>query len=123
MSGLSWRKKEKEGFFQIERNTFVKTDDFDYFTEQDLIVRFAEKRGMPKEAIADLYRVFMNYLNMILENQTDDEKGYYLVNLGRFTKKNLYVNDLLKSKDTIKYSKAKKQLDLYMKTGRHVKIC
>lgn len=123
MSGLSWRKKEKEGFFQIEKNTFVKEDDFDYFTEQDLIVRFAEKRGMPKEAIADLYRVFTNYLNMVLENQTDDEKGYYVVNLGRFTKKNLYVNDLLKAKDTLKYSKAKKQLDLYMKTGKHFKIC
>jgi hypothetical protein len=123
MSGLSWRKKEKEGFFQIERNTFVKNDDFDYFTEQDLILRFSEKRGMTKEAIADLYRVFMNYINIALENQADDEKGYYILNLASFVKKNLHVKDLLKSKDTIKYSKAKKQLDLYMKTGRNVRIC
>lgn len=123
MSGLSWRKKEKEGFFQIERNTFVKNDDFDYFTEQDLILRFSEKRGMTKEAIADLYRVFMNYINIALENQADDEKGYYILNLASFVKKNLHVKDLLKSKDTVKYSKAKKQLDLYMKTGRNVRIC
>lgn len=123
MSGLSWRKKEKEGYFQIERNTFVKKDDLDYFTEQDLIQRFSEKRGISKDAISDLYRVFMLYLNEVLEKQTDDEKGYYVMNLCRFMKKNLYVSDLLKSKDNMKYKKAKKQLDLYMRTGRNIKIC
>lgn len=119
MSGLSWRKKEKEGFFQIEKNTFVKKDDLDYFTEQDLIKRYAEKRNMPLEAISDLYRVFMNYLNIVLSEQTDSEKGYYVPNLSRFMKKNLFVSDLLKGQDTLKYQKARKQLDLYMRTGDH----
>lgn len=122
MSGLSWRKKEKEGYFQIDRHVYVKKDDLDYFTEQDLIERFSAKKGMPKEAVADLYRVFINYLNETLENQTDDEKGYHVPNLGTFMKKNLYVSDLLKGQDTIKFSKAKKQLDLYMKTGAHYRL-
>lgn len=123
MSGLSWRKKEKEGFFQIEKNTFVKKDDLDYFTEQDLIKRYAEKRGIPVEAISDLYRVFMNYLNIVLSEQTDSEKGYYIPNLSRFMKKNLFVSDLLKGQDTIKFQKAKKQLDLYIRTGDHYRLC
>ena len=119
MSGLSWRNKQKEGYFQIEQHVYVKKDDLDYFTEQDLIKRYAEKRNLPREAIADLYRVFMNYLNQTLENQNDDEKGYYVPNLSRFMKKNLYISDLLRGQDTLKFSKAKKQLDLYMRTGDH----
>lgn len=122
MSGLSWRNKSREGYFQIEQHVYVKKDDLDYFTEQDLIKRYAEKRGIPKEAIADLYRVFMNYLNQTLENQNDDEKGYYVPNLSRFMKKNLYVLDLAKDQGGLKFKKAKKQLDLYMRTGDHYKL-
>lgn len=123
MSELGWRNKKKEGYFQIDNHVYVKKDDLDYFTEQDLIKRYAEKRNIPVEAIADLYRVFMNYLNQTLENQNDDEKGYYVPNLSRFMKKNLYISDLLRGQDTLKFSKAKKQLDLYMKTGDHYKLC
>jgi hypothetical protein len=119
MSAIEWRKKEKEGYFQIERHVFVKKDDLDYYTEQDLVKRYADKRGMPVEAIADLYRVFMNYLNKKLTEQQDDEKGYYVPNLSKFMKKNLYVSDLAKNQETLKFKKAKKQLDLYMKTGNH----
>ena len=123
MSGLDWRKKEKTGYFQIDNHVYVKKDDLDYFTEQDLIKRYAEKRGMPVEAIADLYRVFMNYLNIVLSEQKDSEKGYYVPNLSRFMKKNLFVADLLKGQDTLKYQKARKQLDLYMRTGDHYRLC
>jgi len=119
MSSLGWRKKEKKGYFQIDSHVYVKKDDLDYFTEQDLIKRYAKKRGMPIEAIADLYRVFMNYINIILNEQKDDEKGYYVPNLSRFMKKNLFVADLLKGQDTLKFKKARKQLDLYMRTGDH----
>lgn len=119
MSAIEWRKKEKDGYFQIDRHVFVKKDDLDYYTEQDLVKRYADKRGMPVEAIADLYRVFMNYLNKKLTEQQDDEKGYYVPNLSKFMKKNLYVSDLAKNQETLKFKKAKKQLDLYMKTGNH----
>ena len=122
MSGLDWRNKKKDGYFQIDNHVYVKKDDLDYFTEQDLIKRYAEKRNMPVEAIADLYRVFMNYLNIVLSEQKDDEKGYYVPNLSRFMKKNLHVGDLLKGQDTLKYSKAKKQLDLYIRTGDHYRL-
>ena len=122
MSGLSWRNKEREGYFQIDNHVYVKKDDLDYFTEQDLIKRYAEKKGIPVEAIADLYRVFMNYLNTVLSEQKDDEKGYYVPNLSRFMKKNLFVADLLKGQDTLKYQKARKQLDLYMRTGDHYSL-
>ena len=122
MSGLDWRKKEKTGYFQIDNHVYVKKDDLDYFTEQDLIKRYADKRGMPVEAIADLYRVFMNYLNIVLSEQKDSEKGYYVPNLSRFMKKNLFVADLLKGQDTLKYQKARKQLDLYMRTGDHYSL-
>ena len=122
MSGLSWRNKEREGYFQIDNHVYVKKDDLDYFTEQDLIKRYADKRGIPVEAIADLYRVFMNYLNIVLSEQKDDEKGYYVPNLSRFMKKNLFVADLLKGQDTLKYQKARKQLDLYMRTGDHYRL-
>lgn len=120
MSGLSWRKKEKEGYFQIDKMTFVKKDDLDYFTEQDLFVRYAEKKGVSVESLSDLYRVFINYINKTLEEQTDDEKGYYIPGLARFLKRNLYISDLLKNQDTLKFIKAKKQLDLYMRTNRNV---
>ena len=123
MSGLSWRNKEREGYFQIDNHVYVKKDDLDYFTEQDLIKRYAEKKGIPVEAIADLYRVFMNYLNIVLSEQKDSEKGYYVPNLSRFMKKNLFVADLLKGQDTLKYQKARKQLDLYMRTGDHYRLC
>ena len=123
MSGLDWRKKEKTGYFQIDNHVYVKKDDLDYFTEQDLIKRYAEKKGIPVEAIADLYRVFMNYLNIVLSEQKDSEKGYYVPNLSRFMKKNLFVADLLKGQDTLKYQKARKQLDLYMRTGDHYRLC
>lgn len=122
MSGLGWRNKSKEGYLQIDNHVYAKKDDLDYFTEQDLIKRYADKRGMSVEAISDLYRVFMNYLNETLNAQKDDEKGYYVPNLSRFMKKNLHVGDLLKGKDTLKYSKAKKQLDLYMRTGDHYRL-
>lgn len=122
MSGLDWRKKERENYFQIDNHVYVRKDDLDYFTEQDLIKRYAEKRNMPVEAIADLYRVFMNYLNIVLSEQKDDEKGYYVPNLSRFMKKDLHVSDLLKGQDTLKYQKARKQLDLYMKTGDHYRL-
>lgn len=123
MSELRWRNKTREGYFQIDRHVFVKKDDLDYYTEQDLVKRYADKRGMPVEAIADLYRVFMNYLNKKLTEQQDDEKGYYVPNLSKFMKKNLYVSDLAKNQETLKFKKAKKQLDLYMKTGNHYKLC
>lgn len=122
MSGLSWRNKEKTGYIQIDNHVYAKKDELDYFTEQDLIRRYADKRGLPIEAIADLYRVFINYLNQTLSEQKDDEKGYYVPNLSRFMKKNLHVVDLLKGKDTLKYQKARKQLDLYMRTGAHYRI-
>ena len=122
MSGLSWRNKEREGYFQIDNHVYVKKDDLDYFTEQDLIKRYAEKKNMPVEAIADLYRVFMNYLNIVLSEQKDSEKGYYVPNLSRFMKKNLFVADLLKGQDTLRYQKARKQLDLYMRTGDHYSL-
>ena len=122
MSGLSWRNKEREGYFQIDNHVYVKKDDLDYFTEQDLIKRYAEKKNMPVEAIADLYRVFMNYLNIVLSEQKDSEKGYYVPNLSRFMKKDLHVSDLLKGQDTLKYQKARKQLDLYIRTGDHYRL-
>ena len=122
MSGLSWRNKEREGYFQIDNHVYVRKDDLDYFTEQDLIKRYAEKKNMPVEAIADLYRVFMNYLNIVLSEQKDSEKGYYVPNLSRFMKKNLFVADLLKGQDTLRYQKARKQLDLYMRTGDHYSL-
>lgn len=117
-----WHESKKENYFRIEKNTYIRKDDLDYFTEQDLIKRFSEKRGIPKEALSDLYRVFISYLKERLENQKDDEKGYYVPNLCQFMKKNLYVNDLTKNQDTIKFKKAKKQLDLYMRTGDHYRL-
>jgi hypothetical protein len=123
MAGLDWRKQEKEGYTKLESHLFVKNDDLEYITEKDLIRRFAIKENVSEESIADLYRVFMEYLNMRLRQQTDDEKGYYVPNLGRFMKKNLYVEDLLKSPETVRYRRAKKQLDLYMKTEMHYKLC
>ena len=122
MSGLSWRNKERENYIQIDNHVYAKKDDLDYFTEQDLIKRYAEKKNMPVEAIADLYRVFMNYLNIVLSEQKDSEKGYYVPNLSRFMKKNLFVADLLKGQDTLRYQKARKQLDLYMRTGDHYSL-
>ena len=54
MDDLSWRKQEKEGYIRLDRHLYAKKSDLDYFTEQDLIERYAKKRGFPREAIADL---------------------------------------------------------------------
>ena len=47
MSGLSWRNKERENYIQIDNHVYAKKDDLDYFTEQDLIKRYADKRNIP----------------------------------------------------------------------------
>ena len=60
----------------------------------------------------------MKYIKNLLEYPNDEEKGYILHGLGYFFKKNLYLEDLTKGKDTIRYKKAKKQLDLYMKLSK-----
>lgn len=117
-SYLGWRNKKREGYFQIARGHWVKKDDLDYFTEVDLIQRVSERHGIDEEEVADLYRVTMKYIKNLLEYPNDEEKGYILHGLGYFFKKNLYLEDLTKGKDTIRYKKAKKQLDLYMKLSK-----
>ncbi len=106
----------KEKYIQIAQHHWIKKDDFDYFTEIDLIKRVAEKKGIDKEEVEDLYRCYMEYMLGYIEKYDNDyDKGYYVPNFATFFKKRMEVKDLTKGKDTLKYIKAKKQLDYYMK--------
>lgn len=121
--GLEWRNTQKEGYIKLGKDKYVKKDNFDYFTELDLINRYAEKKGLLVKDVEELYRLLINYIKDTLNYNNDEEKGYYVANFGVFLKKNIFVKDLLSKKDTIKFKRAKSQLDLYMKTGKHFKIC
>jgi hypothetical protein len=106
----------KEDYIQIAQHHWVKKDNFQYYTEKDLIKRVAEKHNIEEREVADMYRLLMQHIKSHIENFNNDyESGYYLTNLGTFFKKRLFIEDLLKGKNTVKYIKAKKQLDYYMK--------
>lgn len=117
---LSWRGEKKEGYIKLEKNLFVKEDDIEYYTEQDLIKKVSEVKNIPKDVTADFYRVLMMYLKTFLDKETEDI-GYTIKNYGYIFKRVLDVRHLLKNKDSVKFKKAKSQLDIYMcRTRDHV---
>ena len=108
--------KNREGYIQISQHHWVKKDNFDYFTEKDLIKRVSEKFGIERREVEDLYTRYMEYMLNYLEKYDNDyDKGYYVPYLATFFKKRMEVQDLTKGKNTLRYIKAKKQLDYYMK--------
>ena len=63
----------------------------------------------------------MKTLKDLLYNDRDYDKGYYIPYFGYFLKSVMKTEDLTKGKNTVKYIKAKRQLDLYMR-GRKSSI-
>lgn len=120
---LDWRKTEKEGYIKVNDKRYVKKDTFDYFTEKDLVRRYSEKKGLPEDSVNEMYLLLIKYIKNILNYSNDEEKGYYIRELGYILKRNLFAKDLLSKKDSITYKRAKSQLDLYMKTGKKIRIC
>lgn len=109
----------EEDYIRVSEHHWVKRDNFNYFTEKDLIKRVAEKRGVAETEVQDLYRLLMQHIKKQLENPNNDyDKGYYISNFGYFQKKNLIIKDLLSGKDTIKYKRAKAMLDSYVMKGQ-----
>ena len=120
-NSLSWRGQKREGYTQIVRGHWVKNDDFDYFTEKDLIRETALRHDLKEAEVEDVYNLFMKTLKDLLYNDRDYDKGYYIPYFGYFLKSVVKVEDLTKGKNTVKYIKAKRQLDLYMR-GRKSSI-
>lgn len=108
--------KYKDEYIQIAQHHFVKKDKFDYYTEKDLIKRVSIKYGIAEREVEDMYRILMDYIKMFIERPEQDyDSGYYVKHLATFFKKRLFIEDLTKDKNSVKYIKAKKQLDYYMK--------
>jgi hypothetical protein len=109
-------KNYKEDYIQIAQHHWVKKDNFHYYTEKDIIKRVSEKYNIEEREVADMYRLLIQHIKSHIENFNNDyDSGYYFTNLGTFFKKRLFVEDLFKGKNTVRYLKAKKQLDYYMK--------
>lgn len=110
--------KYKDEYIQIAQHHFIKKDNFDYYTEKDLIKRVSEKHNIAEREVADMYRLLMEHIkNYIERHEYDYDTGYYLKHFASFFKKRLFIEDLTKDKNNVKYIKAKKQLDYYMKFG------
>lgn len=108
--------KYRDEYIQIAQHHWVKKDNFDYFTEKDVIKRIAERDGIDEREVADMYRLCMEYIKNIIEKPENDyDSGYYIKYFATFFKKRLFIEDLARGKNTVKYLKAKKQLDYYMK--------
>ncbi len=96
---------------------------FNYFTEQDLIKRYAERRKMPIDEVEDLYTAFRKWIRFKLNDTSLSEKtGFYIDNFFLFSQAHLIINDLKKGKDNPKYKRAEKQLLFYLSDRQRLKI-
>ena len=96
---------------------------FNYLTEQDLITRYAKKRGIDREDIEDLYNAFRKWIIYKLNDTSlTSETGYYFKNFMLFSHKYLALDDLKKGKDNPRYKRAQEQLLYYLSGRQRLKI-
>lgn len=98
---------------RINKFHFVNKDNFDYFTELDVLDRVSKEKNIDIKELEDMFTLLMEYIKNVLKDR-DDEKGYLIKGFGYFYKRQLKASDLLLTKGSIKYKKAMKQLDYYM---------
>jgi hypothetical protein len=96
---------------------------FQYFTEIDLIQRYAAKRKMPIEEVEDLYTALRKWLIFKLNDTSlTPQTGYYIDNFFMFSHHHLVIDNLKKVKDNPKYKRAEQQLLFYLSGKQRLKI-
>lgn len=93
----------------------IKREYLNYFTEQDVIKRYAERRKIPKEEIEDLYNIFKKWMLFKLNDTSNSVKaGIIFPKFCAFYHKFLDSEDLKISVNNPKYKRAEEQLSRYL---------
>lgn len=83
----------------------------DYFTEKDLIERYANNRkNMPIEDVEDLYRAFVHHFNKKILSPKEDKPGFKIEHFFTFLRRELKTEDLIADLKNSKYKRAEDQL-------------
>ena len=92
-----------------------KKEYLNYYTEQDVISRYAARRKIPKEEIEDLYNIFKKWMLFKLNDTSSSVKaGMMFPNFCTFYHKFLNSEDLKVSVNNPKYKRAEEQLARYL---------
>ena len=98
-------------------------EHLDYFTENDVIKRYAEKRDIPIDEIEDLYNCFRKWIIFKLNDTSLSPKsGFIFPKFCSFLHKHLEIADLKKSDKNYKYKRVEEQLKRYLNGHQGVKI-
>lgn len=94
-----------------------------YFTEQEVIKRYAERRDMPVDEVEDLYNVFKKYLLFKLNDTSNSPKaGFMFPKFCSFLHKYVTIDDLRKAETNSKYKRAAEQLHHYLSGHQQLKF-
>lgn len=96
-----------------------------YFTEEDWIDRYTEKRkitGIPREDIEDLYKAIKLFVLYKLEDTQSSSMGFHLNRVGSFIHRKLKLDNLKKGIDSPHYKRAEKQLHYYLNNHNSLKM-
>ena len=108
------KRKGSDDYIQISEHHFLKKDNFDYFTEKDLIKRICKKDGSKYEEVEDVYIRLMEHIKNKVEKPNNNyEAGFSIPLFGYFRKRSLNVDDLLMDRESISFKRAKVLLDDY----------
>jgi len=95
----------------------------DYFTEQDLIERYASKRkNMPREDVEDLYKAFYKFILLKLEDNKVEKMGIHINEFGSFMHKRLKIENLKKSPNSPQFKRAQEQLHHWLSGHQRLKF-
>jgi nucleoid DNA-binding protein len=95
----------------------------DYFTEQDLIDRYTDRRkSIEREEVEDLYKAFYKFILYKLEDNSSEMMGFHLRSFGSFMHKRLKLSNLRKNTDSSYYKRAEMQLHHYLSGHQRLKI-
>jgi len=94
----------------------------EYYTEQDLIDRYAERRKMPREEVEDLYKAFYKFILLKLEDPKAEKMGIHIRAFCSFLHKRLKIDNLRKSHNSPQYKRAEEQLHHWLSGHQRLKI-
>jgi hypothetical protein len=86
-----------------------------YYTEKELIQRYADKRNLTYEQIEDVYKAFRKHLlNKLNDFATPTKMGFRVKMLSSFIDRELNIDNLKRGFAHPKYIKAEEQLKYYL---------
>ncbi len=107
----------------MERHRVEVENTIDYYTELDLIRRYAKNRNMPEDEVADLYNALRKWIIYKLNDTTfSDRLGMIFPRFASFVHKSIVIEDLKKAKTNGRYRRAEEQLHYYLAGHTGLKI-